>query len=134
MPYKDIEKRRRQNRESTARYRANNPERVKAIQKRYCQSPYGRANRYRHVRAHFAKRRAYLDQLKTVPCADCGQSYPPYIMDFDHVRGVKRFNVSEFGRHIAAETLAKELAKCDVVCANCHRERTHGKGKSARAA
>ena len=31
----------------------------------------------------------YVDTLKRVPCADCGVEYPPYVMDFDHVRGEK---------------------------------------------
>ena len=29
----------------------------------------------------------YVDQLKKQPCADCGGHYPPFMMDFDHVRG-----------------------------------------------
>jgi hypothetical protein len=55
------------------------------------------------------------------PCFDCGVAYPNYVMDFDHVRGTKDRDVS------ACTTLAmlkREIAKCDLVCANCHRERT----------
>lgn len=64
-------------------------------------------------------------KLKQVPCADCGEVYPPYVMDFDHVRGEKKFTISQ-ALDGETEDLLAEIAKCDVVCANCHRERTHG--------
>lgn len=57
---------------------------------------------------------------------DCGDSYPPYVMDFDHVRGVKTRNVGNM-RTCSIETIQREIAKCDVVCSNCHRERTHSR-------
>jgi hypothetical protein len=51
--------------------------------------------------------------------------YPPYVMDFDHVRGQKSLNLSKLrnGR-LAWSRLLAELEKCEVVCANCHRMRT----------
>jgi len=48
-------------------------------------------------------------------------------MDFDHVRGDKEFTVSKAVQRAYALTLSRvraEIAKCDVVCANCHRIRT----------
>lgn len=62
---------------------------------------------------------------KARPCTDCGGSFPYWVMDLDHVpeRGEKAFNLSDPGR--SAEEVQLELAKCDPVCANCHRERTH---------
>jgi hypothetical protein len=48
-------------------------------------------------------------------------------MDLDHVRGRKEFKVSEAVQKaysINVERLHAEIAKCDVVCANCHRIRT----------
>ena len=47
------------------------------------------------------------------------------MMDFDHVRGEKLIDVSRLrsGRPARAR-LDAELAKCEVVCANCHRRRT----------
>ena len=68
-----------------------------------------------------------LRKLKKSPCADCGVSYPYYVMDFDHVRGKKDFEVSQGAfRGLSMETLMKEVEKCDVVCAKCHRERPYG--------
>jgi len=46
-------------------------------------------------------------------------------MDFDHRdRSKKKAHVSKL-RHWSDATLLREMEKCDVVCANCHRIRTH---------
>jgi hypothetical protein len=34
-----------------------------------------------------------VHDAKSKPCADCGIQYPYYVMQFDHVRGEKEFNV-----------------------------------------
>lgn len=60
------------------------------------------------------------------PCVDCGER-DPVVLDFDHVSGVKRFNVA--GEVYRSANLAKiqaEVAKCDVRCSNCHRRKTNG--------
>lgn len=75
-----------------------------------------------------SERREFISSLKNVPCADCCLSYPSYCMDFDHVRGTKRrglSNMVDYGR----EAILEEAAKCDVVCANCHRVRTGSRCK-----
>ena len=76
-------------------------------------------------RASSARAREALSSAKSVPCADCGVKYPPYVMDFDHT-GEKSAALSRMaGNGVGAQRLAAEMAKCEVVCANCHRERTH---------
>lgn len=63
---------------------------------------------------------------KNRPCADCGREYPSYVMDFDHVRGDKEHNVGDMAnRGATVRRVLQEIEKCDVVCANCHRIRTH---------
>lgn len=63
--------------------------------------------------------RELIIQTKARPCLDCGHEYPYYVMDFDHV------NLSLAAHHrYALETVRKEIAKCDIICANCHRIRT----------
>lgn len=69
------------------------------------------------------ERKDYINKLKSKPCADCGVSYPPYVMDFDHVRGTKKMSVSRITLWGWKELL-EEVAKCELVCANCHRLRT----------
>lgn len=64
-----------------------------------------------------------------MPCADCGQTFPPYVMDFDHRPGEeKSFGLAFAASGRSAVEVQAELAKCDVVCANCHRIRTHERG------
>ena len=77
-----------------------------------------------------AKQKAYLAQylrdLKTkTPCVDCGINYPYYVMDFDHVRGQKHANVMELVSTLSKKKIDQEIAKCEIVCSNCHRIRTH---------
>lgn len=60
-----------------------------------------------------------------MPCMDCGGSFPIICMDFDHVRGEKVGNVADLvKKNKPFDVILAEIAKCDVVCANCHRIRT----------
>ena len=75
-----------------------------------------------------------LNKVKSVPCADCGGTFPPICMDFDHRNPVDKIRLnnrqlssrgmSSVLKHSSLETLMSEIAKCDIVCANCHRLRT----------
>jgi hypothetical protein len=66
----------------------------------------------------------YMHQYKEAnPCADCGKYFRYWKMDLDHVRGEKITNVSKMQMG-SPEKLKTEIAKCDVVCACCHRVRT----------
>ena len=60
------------------------------------------------------------------PCKDCGLKYPYYVMDFDHVNGDKHFSLARARAYDGAK-VAAEIRKCEIVCANCHRERTHSR-------
>ena len=64
------------------------------------------------------------------PCVDCGEFYLPKVMDFDHVRGRKINDISTMiNLGYSLDKLLKEIAKCDLVCANCHRGRTWYSGR-----
>lgn len=60
-------------------------------------------------------------------CFDCnflGKIYPE-VLDFDHVKGVKKFELSSFHNHTnSMKRVREEINKCEIVCANCHRIRT----------
>ena len=70
--------------------------------------------------------RAILRECKSRPCADCGGDFPFYVMDFDHREGEeKTAHVAMLVNMMSIERLLNEIAKCDLVCANCHRVRTY---------
>lgn len=65
-----------------------------------------------------------IRRAKECPCADCGGTFPACCMDLDHRPGEGK--VAAVGRMTAwpLERVQREISKCDVVCANCHRMRT----------
>ena len=87
---------------------------------------YQKANpelRKKWKRAAANKKRDLVRAAKNVPCTDCGVSYPYWVMDLDHCRGTKDFNLGNYAKY-GLEKVKKEIAKCDPVCSNCHRNRT----------
>lgn len=72
-----------------------------------------------------AKRREFLRQVKSRPCVDCGIQYPYYVMDFDHRDGEKKSFEMNRVNYVTMRAIKQEIEKCDVVCSNCHRERTY---------
>jgi hypothetical protein len=110
---------------------------------RPCRAAYKRqhylANRSRYIeqaqrrkRALAAERIEYLvGFLREHPCVDCGES-DPVVLEFDHLRD-KKFGIAQGLRDRDWQSVLDEIAKCDVVCANCHRRRTARRGGFARA-
>src|ERR1019366_2053874 len=84
----------------------------------------------RAERAYKIRRINYIRQTKSVACLDCHIAYPYWVMQFDHVRGTKLFDVSgkRFGGY---KSLTEEIAKCEIVCANCHANRTYQRRQNA---
>lgn len=90
------------------------------------QKKYLKAGNYRPNKVYKEKVRKMVLDAKNKPCADCMVIYPYYVMDLDHVRGSKKFNLSQATSHRRALTsVQEEIQKCDAVCSNCHRERTY---------
>lgn len=97
---------------------------------RACNSAYHYANWDRHMsqirarkRLQRAKNRAFLvEYLRAHPCADCGED-DLLVLEFDHLRD-KTANISQLMVNHSVRRLLEEIAKCEVVCANCHRRRT----------
>lgn len=58
------------------------------------------------------------------PCTDCGQFFLGCQMQFDHIGTDKIKSVSDTIRYNTLPKVLAELAKCELVCANCHALRT----------
>lgn len=70
------------------------------------------------------RHRSLIVKEKSKPCIDCNHKFHPAVMDFDHTRGEKIDTISKLINRFGKEKLLIEIAKCDVVCACCHRKRT----------
>ena len=88
---------------------------------------YADPDKAKRRRAHRLSVREWVDEVKNVPCTDCGVQYPPYVMDFDHVLPGKVRSIAALVARASRAAVEAEIAKCEVVCANCHRERTHAR-------
>lgn len=65
------------------------------------------------------------DIKSETPCKDCNKKFPYYVMQFDHL-DTKNFTISA-SRSMSWDKLEKEMALCEIVCANCHAIRTHNR-------
>lgn len=78
-----------------------------------------------------AQRIQWFQELKAnVPCADCGQIYEPYCMDYDHIleKGEKIKEVSRMVLdYTSKEVILEEIKKCELVCLLCHNRRTYSR-------
>lgn len=106
MPYKDKEKQ-------------------KAAQAKWSRENRDKTNKYR--KANRDKAREKLKLIKeSSPCSDCKNFYPYYVMQFDHVKDDKIENIGTMASKNAAwSKIEKEIAKCELVCANCHAVRSY---------
>lgn len=68
----------------------------------------------------------FIQSLKNKPCLDCGKTFPSVAMDFDHIKGKKINNISTMrAKGWSLKKIREEIEKCELVCSNCHRIRTH---------
>lgn len=110
---------------ATKEWHKKYPERAKethrkAIKKWRLNNKFSILEKRRRRREKF---KVLRDLRKGVPCTDCHIKYGPHVMEFDHL-GNKKFDISQ-GFNKSWVNLENEMAKCEVVCANCHRQRTH---------
>lgn len=57
-------------------------------------------------------------------CADCGYNLHPWALELDHLPGTIKLRTVASQMYMSWKKIEEELAKCDVVCANCHAIRT----------
>ena len=74
-------------------------------------------------------RKILIDQMKLQSgCTDCGYNLHAVALDFDHLPGcIKKFNISQSIVNHSWENILVEIAKCQIVCSNCHRIREHNR-------
>lgn len=81
----------------------------------------------------FLWRRQLIQLRKERPCTDCRIELPWFCMEFDHVDPSNKNrdhdgSINRIMRRAPLPILLCELDKCEVVCAMCHRERSHKSG------
>jgi hypothetical protein len=95
-----------------------------------CKADYMKRFRETHGNARTAilneaRRRKNMEILmahfEDHPCVDCGET-DPVVLDFDHIDG-KNYTISKILSY-SAQTLMREIQRCEVRCANCHRKKT----------
>lgn len=63
-------------------------------------------------------------------CTDCGYNKHAGALHFDHLPGFKKVNnVARLTVDSSWVNIEREIAKCEVVCANCHAIRTYERRK-----
>ena len=76
-----------------------------------------------------------MRELKAGPCMDCGERFHPAAMTFDHRPGTEKVrDIATLAGRGLTGLFDQELAKCDLVCANCHAIRTFRRREEARIA
>lgn len=78
--------------------------------------------------ARHKRNKDYIIKLKEQSgCKDCGVKYPYYILEFDHLvaRNGSPTTIAELSSKFGLKELKKLVARCDIVCANCHNARGH---------
>lgn len=82
-------------------------------------------------REHFNERRRtrrlekskFLFDILSNSACSCGER-DPFVLQFDHVRGEKLFNLSAEIREKSFDEIKEEVKKCDIICGNCHMRKT----------
>lgn len=105
-------------------WRKDNPERTKEYNSAYYQA-HRKEHRKTAIKRRKENREKIREYLLSHPCVDCGETNP-VVLEFDHVRGVKRNEVSRFDA-CSWRIIEAEIYKCDVRCANCHRLATYNR-------
>jgi hypothetical protein len=103
-------------------YKDKNDPRYKASRKRWYLN--NKAKHLANAKKRKDQKREYIRLAKDKPCMDCEQSFPYYVMDFDHRDGETKFRGLALMITESLVRIKAEIEKCDLICSNCHRIRT----------
>lgn len=107
-------------------YRDDHPEQCKRARKRcYDNNPQAHIDRVTKNRLNI--RNWFFEYKKTLSCPVCGEMAPE-CFNFHHKdKNKKSFNIGNTVKWTSIKVLKKELEKCIVLCANCHRKLHSGR-------
>jgi len=94
----------------------------KVVWQKYCSAKCRNhnPNKSRTTKKFQQGRREAINSIKlSRGCAQCGYNKHPAALQFNHIKGEKLFNISQDPKR-KWETIFAEIAKCEVLCANCH--------------
>lgn len=113
------------------------PTKNRELQKRFQREHYQR-NRQRLIDESARRRDAnwawFVEYKRQLACNKCGENHPA-CLDFHHRNpSTKRIGVPmAVNRGWNIESVMKEIAKCDVLCSNCHRKEHWRGGPGGKA-
>lgn len=120
-----LEERRKAKQRAKLATNADHAEQLRQQRSLVKKKPEWQARNREYMRARRDARQELLIRAKDRPCEDCKRTWPHYVMQFDHRDpAAKAFNIGERYVNVSEHVLLDEIAKCDVVCANCHMTRT----------
>lgn len=100
---------------------------------RTCQAKYRKKHYADNKQKYIDKAAAYTEKFKVwftelkskMSCKSCGENRW-WVLDFHHRNPAeKEEELSTLIRKCSKKKIEAELAKCDVLCANCHRDLHH---------
>ena len=102
----------------------------KECHSKYLKRHYADNKKYYADKAHKRNSQMRIENLQKVvnylkehPCVDCGET-DPIVLEFDHIRDKHKEISRLISDGVSFEMIQKEIEKCEVRCANCHRKRT----------
>jgi len=104
----------------------DNPKRCKEVHKKWCQDHPEKIKT--SVKKRQEKNRQYIQNYKlNRGCGVCGYNTCAAALDFHHSDcrkvGEKKFTIAHMvNGNWSLEKIEKEIEKCVILCANCHRE------------
>lgn len=91
---------------------------------RSCAKNKSMSNHALHNRKYIQKYKDIIEAYKNKTCNICGNAYPNYQMEFDHLCN-KIMPISVMAnKRVPIDMFLEELNKCQVLCSLCHRRKT----------
>jgi hypothetical protein len=110
MPYKD------KSRYQTEEYREYKRNYQRAWHQRHKERRLAKVHKRKDMLQDF-----YKELKENLACAQCGENHPATLHFHHRDPQLKTFNVSTYIQHAyGIERIKNEIAKCTVLCANCH--------------